>query len=253
MIKKFIMLAGFSMAIVSFIFQYTKNIYILGAVFAAVYLLLWVLLEIENRIRNSEGNFFNKFFYYFGRTTEDYIIEYAESCYEYIGMQEMQYSLDLELKSCVNNLRTYEDKFCWSAYGSSISVTPRHDKQTINMLAPRNLWNAFEIDLGQRYKKRDIIKTGFNVINLKDELGVAKPFLSHKSDSKIKERIMTVKIPEELNPVNARFEICKTSETGKAIKSELLTYNNKIKGFSKHILYPRKGWTYTISWEWKDK
>lgn len=50
MVKKFIMLAGFSIAVTSFIFQFTRDIHILIVVFIAVYFILWFLLEAEKYI-----------------------------------------------------------------------------------------------------------------------------------------------------------------------------------------------------------
>lgn len=252
MVKKFITLAGFSFAVTSFVFQYTKNIYILFTVFLGVYISLWILLELERYIHNSDKNIINKFYYIFGRTTDKYIIEYSESYYEYISKNEMKYSKDLELISRTKDLRTYEDKFFWSSYNSSISINAKYDNQKINKLTPRHQWSRFEINLGQRYKKRDPVKTGFEINGLKDDLGIAKPFLSHRSDEKIKERYMAVIIPKELKPINAKFEIYKSHETGTVIKSEPLEYNDKIGGFSKEISYPRRSWTYAIVWDWEE-
>lgn len=252
MVNKFIMLAGLSVAVTSFVFQYTKNVYILIAVFGGVYFGLWILLEIERYVHDSDGNFLNKFFYIFGKTTDKYIVEYVEACYEYINKNEMKYSKDLEIKSRVKDLKTYEDKYYWSSYCSSISLNAKYENQKINKLAAKNQWNIFEINLGRRCKKRELVKTGFEINGLKDELGIAKPFLSHRSDQKIKERIMTVIIPKELKPINAKFEIYKTDETGTVIKSEPLEYDERVGGFSKEISYPRKGWTYAIVWDWEE-
>lgn len=250
MVKKFIMLAGFSIAVTSFTFQYTKDIHVLIAVFVVVYLILWLLLEIEKHIRDSSGYVINRFFYLFSRTNDKYTIEYVETFYEFISKKEMVYSKDIEIKSCVNDLKAYEDKLCWSSYSSSFAIVPKYENHTINHLASRHQWNVFEIDLGQRYKKRKTVKTGYKVTGLIDELGIAKPFLSHRTEKKVKERIMTVIIPKELKPINAKFEIYKSNETGKIIKSEPIEYDERIKGFSKKILYPRRECTYAIVWEW---
>lgn len=64
---------------------------------------------------------------------------------------------------------------------------------------------------------------------------------------------MTVIIPKELKPINAKFEIYKTSETGKIIKSEPIAYDERIRGFSLKIPYPRRGWTYAIVWDWENQ
>lgn len=253
MVKKFIMLAGFSFAVTSFVFQYTKKIYILAAVFVGVYLSLWLLLELERYIRDSDGNLLNKFFYIFGKTTDEYIVEYSEAFYEYISKNEMKYSKDLEIKSRIKDLRIYEDKFFWSSYSPYISVNAKYDDQKLSNLTSKNQWSTFEINLGRRYKRKELVKTGFEIEGLKDDLGIAKPFLSLRSDKKIKERIMTVIIPKELNPINAKFEIYKTDETGTVIKSESLAYDEKIRGFSVKIPYPRRGWTYTIVWSWGEQ
>lgn len=250
MVKKFITLAGFAIAVTSLVFQFTKNIYILCAVFGGTILILLLLIKIEKYIHDSNGNFLNKFFYCFGRSTDQYTIEYSESFYEYISKNEMKYSKDMEIKSHINDLRVCEDNFCWSSYSSSISINAKYENQKINNLASKNLWNVFEINLGQRYKKGELVKTGFEVTGLIDDLGISKPFLSLRSEKKLKERVMTVIIPKDLHPIEAKFEIYKTNETGKVIKSESLAYDEQKKGFSVKIPYPRRGWTYAIVWEW---
>ncbi len=250
LIKKFITIAGFVLAIMSIVYQDIKQPYILFGLFVGLYLLIWMLMYVEKKIRDSQGEFINKCFYYLGKTEEPYIIEYVESCYEYIDRKEMAYTKKLELKSRVNNLHKYEDKFCWSSYSSSITINPLYPGQQINKLASKNLWSVLEIGFGERCKKGKSITTGMKIVGLKDEMGIAKPFLSHRSDKKIKERVMTVKIPKELIPINAKYEIYKTSATGKVIKSEPLEYDNSISGYSKRITFPRKGWTYAIVWEW---
>lgn len=96
----------------------------------------------------------------------------------------MKFSKELEIKSRVNDLKTYEDKFFWSSHSSSISITSKYKNHKINNLTPKHQWNVFEIDLGERYKKRKTVKTGFEVTGLKDDLGISKPYLSHRSEKK---------------------------------------------------------------------
>ncbi|MDE7258848.1 MAG: hypothetical protein K2N77_06380, partial [Lachnospiraceae bacterium] len=125
MIKKFIMLAGFAIAVTSFVFQYIKDIHILIIVFLIVYLVLWLLLDLEEWMRDAEKDFFNKYFYLFSKNTEEYIIEYVESHYEYINKHEMKYSKSIEVKACTNNVKIYKDNFCWSSHSNSIAIIPK--------------------------------------------------------------------------------------------------------------------------------
>lgn len=250
--NKFVTIGGFALGATSVFMccfdELPMQIWIFFLI--AMYFLIWLLMWIEKKIVESQGQFINQCFYYLGKNEEPYKIEYVETCYKYLEKNKMEYSKKVELKPSVNNLSRYEEKFCWSSYSSDIDILPLYEGQKIINMASRNLWNILEIDLGDRYKKRDRVKTGMRIIGLNDKLGVARPFLSNKTEKKIKERMMIVEIPKGLKPINAKFEICPSGETGKVLRSEPLQYDNKIQGFSKLIRFPRKGWSYSIVWEW---
>ena len=153
MINKFISIVGFSIAIVSLAFQYTQNPYILSVIFIGTSVILWLFSTFEERIGNSKGAFWDKLFYLIAERSSDYIVEYAETCYTYLSKDEMTYSKYLELKSRINGLKSYEDKFCWSAYNGSITIHPQFDVHSINIEASKNLWTVFEVSFNQRYKR----------------------------------------------------------------------------------------------------
>lgn len=143
-IPKFMSICGFSLAVAAVSHQISNSICVEVIVFAITAIVMYFLMFIEKKIRDLPGGFFNKFFYYFSKSVAPYTVEYVETCYEYINKREMKYSKKLELKSKIDTLRKYEDKFCWSSYSGDIEIKPQYSEQQINSLASRNLWSVLK-------------------------------------------------------------------------------------------------------------
>ena len=250
-VNKFITIIAFALSITSLSFKFTDKAYCWILTFIITCVLISFLFWLENKLRDSQGAIINKIFYFVSKNRDPYIIDCLESCYEYKSKKEMCYQKIIYLTSRVNNLQKYQDKYSWSSYSKGIIVTPLISEHSITYLSSRNEWNVIEINFNARVKKKESIKTGITITGLKDEDEIAKPFLSAGTSRKVKERILTVKIPELLKPKNARFEVYMENSTDGAIKSELLDYDINIQGFTKIIRYPRPGWLYSIVWEWE--
>lgn len=248
--NKFMSIGAFSLAITAFVYQFTDDKIIWISVLVVSFLIAYLLSFLEKILTESQGAFLNWFLYHISKNRDPYIIEYSEAKYEYKSLNEMEYSKEIELISCKNHLKKYSEKFCWSSYSKDITILPIYEGQTINYLPSKNFWTLFEIDLGRRLRKRQTETTGMKIIGLKDDLGLAKPFLSIFNERKTKESKLVVIIPEELHPQNARFEICQGNNSDNVIKRSLLEYNESIGGYEMSVKYPRKGWTYSIIWDW---
>ncbi len=240
-------LAGMSICM-----MFTKNYYILCASFIMVCIVVIIMYRVERALKDSQGEFLNKCFFYFSKNKDKYIERYEEACYQYLSKNEMEYSKKVDVISKGNNLDKIEQKYSWSSYSGGIKVEPMYSEQEINFLAAQNVWTRFEILFNKRLAKKEVISTGFRVVGLVDGLGISKPFLSLSTDNKVQERKMIVKIPRELKPLNCKFEIYLGGPSGRVLKSEPLEYDKSIGGYQKSINYPRRGWTYSIIWEWEE-
>lgn len=220
--------------------------------FLFTFVLFSVLVKIENKLRNSDGEILNKILYYVGKNNQAYVVNYAEIKYRYISKSEMLFEKDLNIRPTKKQLGKYEDKYNWSAYCKDIKLQPKYQEQEIKILGHKNIWNRFEIEFHRRVGKKDTIDTGVVISNLNDELGISQPFLSLVTEEKIKERVMKVIIPPELKSKNAKFEIYPSNNNKKIIKREDLPYDNEVGGYKKENFYPRQGWIYSITWEWEE-
>ena len=248
--NKFLTITAFSLAITSFIYQFTDNKLILLICLIGSIVLIYFLSWIEKMAKNFPGEIMSAILYYITKNRNSYVIEYSEAKYVYLNKNEMEYYKSMDLRCCKSYLNKWIEKFCWTSYSSEIRVNPINDHQSISFLPSKNYWTIFQIDFGERIRKRERITTGMKITGLKDDLGLAKPFLSLVNDKKIKERKLMVIIPKWMEPKNPRFEIYESNNPTKIIKTESLSYDEVLGGYEKTVKYPRKGWTYSIIWNW---
>ena len=248
--NKFLTIGAFSLAVAGVVYQFDENIVIFGIVLVGSFILIYLLSWFEKMLKDSPGKLLNMILYYITKNKNSFVVEYYEAKYVYLTKNQMEYYKSIDLRCCRNYLTKWTERFCWSSYSSDIKVQPICDGQKISFLPSKNFWTIFQIDLGERIRKHRRIRTGMKITGLKDDLGLAKPFLSLVTEKKIKERKMMVIIPKQLEPKNVRFEIYSSNTPENVIMGEPLEYNETIGGYEKTIKYPRKGWTYSIIWDW---
>lgn len=249
--NNFLTIGAFSLAVTSFAYPFLNDKKWCIFILFTTYIILYLISYIEKLIKKSKGDLLDKALYFITRNREPYLIDYTEAKYIYKSKNEMEYHKRVDLISRTNYLTRYPEKFCWSSYSSDIKVLPMETGQKINYMPSKNFWTIIDIEFNQRIKKRDTISSGMMVMDLKDEIGLSKPFLSLENDKKVKHRKMMVIIPKDLKPCNARFEVYPSHNQENIIKSEAIEYNEAIGGYEKSIPYPRKGRTYSIIWEWE--
>jgi len=250
MTSRIISIISFTLSIVALFRSITTNTYVIIAAGAATFLLTCVMYFAEARIMKSASDLINHFLYAITKSDGKFVILHKEIIYEYLSIREMQYIKDYELLPLKDNIEEFDDRYCWSSSSKNITIKPKYAGQTIKYMWEKDIWNYFTICFNSRVHKRQPVNTGAIISNLVDHDGICKPFLSISIRDKTKCAKLVAKIPKELMPVNAKFEVYELNDCDHIITSENLEYNEREGGYTKLISYPRKRYGYAIVWEW---
>lgn len=225
------------------------HLFIVAIIALALYLLIFF---VKSYIKNSSTTLIDILMYKLLRNKETYLIYSKDLIYTYKDKQ----NLELEKRYCLiarKPTSAFNDRYRWSIEEIDTEITPLYkDDSIINKRELIN-WNYFTINFNKKYFKKEKINTGVKISNLYDPKECSKPFLSVSIEEKIKELNLEVVIPKNLKPKNAKFLIFQSFDDYRSPVNgndgEALNYDKRIKGYSKKVNYPRKGWKYAIIWE----
>lgn len=214
------------------------------------------LYKLQLFFQNNPSLIFNILLYYLTPNKKNYIIISKKLDYKYIDRYQLTYNKDIVLKT-KKMLSTYRDRYNWNLSAPDAKIECIQSGQEIADITKFFDYDYYTVKFNQTYKKGVIVNTGSRIVNLKDPNGECPTFLFVQIREKMKKIILTVIIPKELKPYNARFCIYNTTcELESPINGnednkfgESLSYDDNIQGFQKTISFPRMDWTYAIVWE----
>jgi hypothetical protein len=250
MTGRIISIVSFTLAVVALVRAITNNTVVIVLAGAATFLLTCFMYFAEARIRQSGSDLINHLIYLLTKSDSRFIILHKEISYEYLSIREMQFIKDYELLPLKDNLEEFDDRYCWSSSSKNIEIKPKYDGQTIKYIWEKDIWNYFTICFNARIHRHQPVNTGAIISNLVDNDGICKPFLSISIRDKTRCAKLVAKIPKELKPANAKYEIYELNDCDHIITSENLEYNEREGGYTKLINFPRKRYGYAIVWEW---
>lgn len=235
------------LAVSSFAYIFSPTYLTLGLGFGITCLVVLLGYFIERKIKTSGGVVLNRIFYWFYKNDKNYNYEDLKATYSCLDNDIYECKKILEIKSQRNDLQSITDSFCWSANSQSIQIDPINPQHQIKGLHQKNGWKHFSIDVGL-CRKGKIVQTGSIIKGLHDPNAKPEPFFSYIVHRKTKVLVLNVEFPQKKRPKgNAVFTV---KAGGKEIgKGKPLEFNASHNGFSVTIHYPRKEWTYIISWE----
>ena len=239
---------AFGLSVASLVVYFTSLWWVAVLCLVGTILISSIGFIIERKIKTHGGTVLNRLFYSFSRSDKKFNIESAELTYSCLDGKKYISTRSFRVKSKKKDLRNIEEKFCWSAPSFSAKIEALENGHSIKGVHKEEIWTHYLTDFGCVYPKNEIIKTGSKITNLVDPNDEAVPFLSFNTYKKTKLVVLTVLFPETKKPKgDAEFKIkVGAKEVGKPIR---IPYDKSLGGFTKTIEYPRKGWTYLLSWE----
>lgn len=173
--------------------------------------------------------------------------------YEFVSRTCMSFKKEYVLKSIVNGLCSFTDKYVWSnpdeINHNISSLNPKHNIMVKNA---DHGWNVFTIVFNQPYKKDELFLTGIFLKNLNDSKKKSQLFLSCRIDNKTKFLELCVKFNENLKPINIMLYIYKDSEQLCEYKKFPLKYDNTKNQIFYKKKYPKYLERYKITWDFKN-
>jgi hypothetical protein len=209
-----------------------------------------VMLIFDMMINDkAHKRWYDRFVYMFSRNEKKYNVLLRDVTYEFIDKTHMRYRKFHKIKSNMNGLSTFEDRYMWLS-DEAIEIVPLYPKQRIKYKWNNNFWDYFCIDLGDSYFKNDVIETGAVLNNLVCQNYRTRLFLSCGIYYKTKKLSLTVKLPPDFRPINGEFLVYRNyDDGGSEIYREQLQYSPEDCSFKKEVMYPRKGRRYLIRWD----
>ena len=248
--ERFLTVISCALAISSFVFSYTSNLYISLILFLIISVLLYFSFYLERKIKSHGNEFMSKLMYYLSRNDSRYNIENAKCTYSYLGNGKYECEKRITITPIANDVDCIEDKYAWTADSKTATLQPVNQENYIAHIHKDGLWTCYTVDFGKICKRKVHYETGSKIINLLDPNGEALPFYSTQVTKKTKVLVVTVKFPEDQLPKDNVYFIEKPADNNKdaVTKPEILKYDKNRGGFSKTVHFPRKGWQYVISW-----
>lgn len=217
--------------------------------FVGIIAMLYLCLLVQS-LKNGSVKFLYYFNYLLG-PKYGYIMNLRETKYEFMDRTHMRHEKKYEIKSLVNNLSIFTDRYFWSK-DSKCVVEPLYKKHYIAYQWMDEGANFFSILFENPNKKGSVIHTGIKIDNLVDENKESELFLSTGIYERTKKLRMLVKFNKELIPKNIKLRIFKDA----SITYPIFEYELKYDYENCHILYedsyPIYGYKYNIVWEFEE-
>lgn len=217
----------------------------------ALAIVLCAAVLVFDLVINDQAHkrWYDRIAYIFSRNEKKYNVLLRDVTYEFIDKTHMRYKKYYMIKSNIDGLNTFEDRYMWLS-DEAVDIAPLYPKQRVKYKWSNNFWDYFCIGLGDSYLKNDVIETGAVLNNLVCRDYRTRLFLSCGIYHKTKKLLLTVKLPPEFRPVNGEFLVYRNyDDGGSEIHRESLKYSAEDCEFKKEVMYPRKGRRYLIRWD----
>lgn len=247
--NRVVTIVSFSLAVPAFValFGYQRPTLILTTI--ASFVLCVLCFWVESIIKTKGFAIANRIMYFLSRSRAGYIEKEKRFIYERLSDNNWKFTKQYTLLSRSNTLDGFDDRFCWSVDSSNAGISAINDEHRVCNIRQQEIWTVYTVKFNKIVAKGEEIQTGTVIDNLEDKNKKAVPFLSATISAKTKVLKMTVKIPKQYHPSNAKFEVFSSANTDARISSCDLEYNEAEQGFTKMVLYPRRNWKYVITWD----
>ncbi|MCL2383852.1 MAG: hypothetical protein FWC79_07040 [Oscillospiraceae bacterium] len=249
---KFIAIIGFAMALEAFWYQGDNQIN--STIFVVlVTAILYSILFVVNRLKESKNKWIDLFFYFVTRCKKEYYFEKIEITYDYINVNEIEYRKNYNLVA-VKKFNKFKDRYRWTGNSENHKIITK-DEYDVEGPTIQLGYKYFTIDLKKTVQKRSPAHIPIIIRNLKDPEYISRPFLGVAITEKTQEVEILVKVPKDLiSPSSPKLYVFSREYAEEDIigEPEPLNYNEEKHGFFIPISYPRRGRKYAIEWSWKE-
>ena len=246
---KLIVSISSALAVFSFLCFFNINLYMTSFICIMILILIPIGFKIEDYLKNNGNDFFNKINYFFSKNDKFYNIDSKKFTYTFSETNN-EYEIRKDIVICpkCKNLDRINDRYSWTSL-SKANLIPTQPNQEISQDRFVNGWTYFTITFNDILEKNKNYNTGVILSGYEETEKDIESYLCSSIIKKTKTLILIVKLPESLNIKEAEYQIFSQGNEEYPIKKELMEYDKEIGGFKKVIKYPRKTWTYAISWK----
>ena len=229
-----------------FIFEPNKTIAIIASGISLCVCI--ALLLLEKLIKNKGNQILDRLFFHLTKA-DTYVVSERHLIYEMVrstdDFDEYKFTKKYTFIAKVDDFHELSDGYSWSSDDTSARLHEYVQGQTVIPCETKEPYSGLKIVFNNSYSKGKEVQTGVIISNLIDKNKRAKPFLRHMIRKKTRLLVLTVKLPAR--PNIAEFTI--QDKNGKEVVHEMVNYDPEQKSITKRILYPRKGFIYSLIWE----
>lgn len=245
--KKFINSTAFGLAVSSVCYIFWPKTYTIFISFFCAIAFVQIGEICEKKLRNNGSELVSKIYFIFSKNKKGYYFNRLECIYSCLDDNKYSFEKKTNIKICKNNLDGYEEMFRWSAPSLGAKIEPIITGQKIKGIGQQEGWTTYQVKFDHIYEKGETVYSGSIVSNLIDNNKVALPFVSYTIREKMRMLILSVEFSDGNRPKGDVVFNCKNAD-GNTVMEEILQYNKKDERYSKSIMYPKKGYKYTIDW-----
>ncbi len=172
-----------------------------------------------------------------------------EYSYEYIDKSRIKFKKIVQLKSLIDNLDRFHDRYCWSGCNY---VTPKCENREFQY-APtvrRGVYQEYDILFDRKLKKGDIIDIAIS-FELEDISGTADPHMSTTISAPTDNLILRVVMPKKFGVEKAIAEVLPNSDYYNPFETKIVdfVYNEKYGEAKFEKSKPKLLHIYSIRWK----
>jgi hypothetical protein len=214
-------------------------------------LLFFLLLVLKFMISPEKCKYYlYRYFKYIFVPKKAYIMNLRETYYEFKSRTKMIHKRKFEIRSCVNNLEAFTDRYRWSKEQNCV-IVPLVRNQEIMHEWEEYGWKFYSVKFDRQYFKNDSVNVLTSIENLDDEKNESKLFLSTGIYEKTKLLRMIVKFNKDLSPHQIKLRISKDFINNATCFEYDLDYDYDKRQILYEHKYPLYGYRYMILWSFK--
>lgn len=227
-------------------------LFVISLACLALFVIGYIIYAFLYLTKNAET--LSRFINYITLPKSNFIILKREIFYEFIDRTHMIHIKKIKLRSMIDNLHEFTDRYKWSK-NVECYMEELIDEQTISKKWSDVHWHYYSIILDKYYKKGDEFDTGIIMPNLIDEKKESTLFLSTGIFDPTKELVLKVKISNTLEIESAKVSVYKSYFDLSAASIVQLTpvYNRDSAEIIFTCKYPLMGAKYIIQWCFKNE
>lgn len=215
---------------------------IILVIFNAIIIIFFVILLIVNKTS------YKAYIYPISKTRTNYIINKKITRYCRNEKNELNFSRELDIKSCCNSLESVFDKYIWTGNSNGLIPNPKKNIRKIQLENKIGIWNYLRIVLEDPLRKGHPKLIKYNWPLIKD-CNSSSPFVSCDTDIPTKSLIFELELGNEFKDADLILEEFRAIESDFSLSTKKVKFD-KYGAYEWKVKNPKRFRLYRMRWSW---